>query len=1046
MNKFTFMRSIALGSGLVFGVVNANAQFGFTNSNSRLTPTTMRSGNCITVVDVNNDGLDDIVRMDDSRDLWVDLQQRNGNFTSYNVGNVSGSNVWGMAVADFDHNGWKDVVTGPNGSVYLAKLSWNGSAVVKTQSTLSNSNFFTQNITCGDFNNDGWDDVYVCDDNAYAKVYMNDGAGNLQFLAHSTTSMTIGTGSKSFTIQTGLAFTVGQTVKVGYDGTKYMTGTVTSYNSGTGAMVVNVTSVVGSGTFPTWSVHSNIVFNHQLSTTTYGGDPADSGNYGSAWVDFDNDGDLDFYVAHCRQASTSVTDLRRKDRLFVNDGNGNFTDMASAHGIEAGDYNQTWTGSFGDIDNDGDFDLLVTNHDIASQIFENDGTGNYTDITPTTGFSTTGAGTQPIESYFEDFDNDGFVDIFVTGSNFVLYKNNGNKTFSLVGNAGMSQTGGMVSFAVGDLNHDGFSDIFASYGDIYNSPSASTNDVLYLNNKNANHFITFALTGTVSNHDAIGARVTIFGAFGTQIREVRAGESYGTVNSFNLHFGLGANTTIDSARIDWPSGNTTNFGSLNADQFVSVVEGTCSITNNTIPGPYNLCTGQSLTLTANGGFASYNWNTGATTQSVTTSTTGNFNVMVTNGACSNVSPSVSVQLNPDETPSVTQSGSNSCQGTITLTSSTAAGYTWSGPGGFTSTSQSINPPVSGNYSVTIQGFCATFTSPAYNAVVSAAPAPTGVDQSSPTPTSFNLNATGTNSSNISWYDQATGGTLLGTGANYTTPVISTTTNYFVEESFTYASAPQTTGQLYHTGASNYNTSLNGGVDFTVIAPCTLNTVKVYSSTAGARKILLKNSVGANIDSVIVNIPIDTSVVTLNLALTPGTGYRLTTDQTTNQTNFGGISPALRRSQSGAAYPYSLSGLINITNGWTGSASTTNAYYYFYDWKVQGAPMTCISDRDTVTAAINTATGIDNASLNNAIAIYPNPANASVNVKFESALAAGAQINITDIAGRVILANNVQNVNQGQIVSLNIENINAGTYFITVRSENKNTVQKLIITK
>lgn len=1035
------MRSLALGSGLVFGVVNANAQFGFTNSNTRLTPTSMRSGNCVVVVDVNNDGMDDIVRMDQSRDLWVDLQQRSGNFTSYNVGNVSGSNVWGMAVADFDHNGWKDVVTGPNGSVYLAKLSWNGSTIIKTQSTLANSNFFTQNITCGDFNNDGWDDVYVCDDNAYAKVYMNDGAGNLQFLAHSTTSMTIGTGSKSFTVQTGLNFTVGQTVKVGYDGTKYMTGTVTSYNSGTGAMVVNVTSVVGSGTHPTWSVHPNIVFNHQISTTTYGSDPADSGNYGSAWLDFDNDGDLDFYVAHCRQASSSVTDLRRKDRLFVNDGNGNFTDMASAHGIEAGDYNQTWTGSFGDIDNDGDFDLMVTNHDIVSQIFENDGTGNYTDITSTTGFSTTGAGTQPIESFFEDFDNDGFVDIFVTGSNFVLYKNNGNKTFTLVGNAGMSQTGGMVSFAVGDLNHDGFSDIFASYGDIYNSPG-STNDVLYLNNKNANHFITFALTGTVSNHDAIGARVTIFGAFGKQIREVRAGESYGTVNSFNLHFGLGANTTIDSARVDWPSGNTTNFGSLNADQFVSVVEGTCSITNNTIPGPYNLCTGQSLTLTANNGFSSYSWNTGATTQSVTTSTTGNFNVMVTNGACSNLSPSVAVQLNPDETPSVSQSGANSCQGTLTLSSSPAASYAWTGPNGFTASTQSITPPTSGTYNLTIQGTCAAFNAAPTNVSVSAAPKPTGVDQSSPTPTSFNLTATGTNAANLSWFTQAVGGSSVATGANYTTPAISTTTNYYVEESFSYPGAINPVGPTYFKGTSNYTNTTNGSVDFTVLSNCTLQTVKVYTDVAGTREIQLKNSGGTVLNSLSVTLPADTSVVTLNWPLNVGTGYSLTTNQTVNQTNFGTVAPKMFRSNQNVSYPYTLNGYVSLT----GSNQGGTVYYYFYDWKIQGPSSVCISDRDTVTATINTATGIDNASLNNAIAIYPNPANASVNVKFESALSAGAQISITDIAGRVILANNVQNVNQGQIVSLNIENINAGTYFITVRSENKNTVQKLIITK
>jgi hypothetical protein len=1041
MNKFTFMRTIALGSGLVIGALNANAQFGFTNSNSRLTPTSMRSGNCVIVVDVNNDGLDDIVRMDQSKELWVDLQNRNGLFTSYNTGAVSGSNVWGMAIADFDHNGWKDVVTGPNGSVYLAKLSWNGSAVVKTQTTLSNSNFFTQNITCGDFNNDGWDDVYVCDDNAYAKVYMNDGAGNLQFLAHSITSMTIGTGSKSFTVQTGLAFSVGQTVRVGYDGTKYMTGTVTSYNSGTGAMVVNVTSVVGSGTHPTWSVHPNVVFNHQISTLTYSGDPADSGNYGSAWLDFDNDGDLDFYVAHCRQASTSVTDLRRKDRLFVNDGNGNFTDMASAHGIEAGDYNQTWTGSFGDIDNDGDFDLMVTNHDIASQIFENDGSGNFTDITGTTGFSTTGAGSQPIESFFEDFDNDGFVDIFVTGSNFVLYKNNGNKTFTLVGNAGMSQTGGMVSFACGDLNHDGFADIFASYGDIYNSPG-STNDVLYLNNKNANHFITFALTGTVSNHDAIGARVTIYGAFGTQIREVRAGESYGTVNSFNLHFGLGTNTTIDSARIDWPSGLTTSFGSLNADQFVSSVEGTCSITNNTIPGPYNLCTSQTLTLTANAGFSSYSWNTGATTQSVTTGTTGNFNVLVSNGACTNVSPTVAVVLNPDETPSVSQSGANTCQGTLTLSSTAAAGYTWTGPNGFTASTQSINPPTSGTYSLTIQGTCAAFNAAPTAVTVSASPAPAGVDQSSATPTSFNLTATGANSSNISWYNQAVGGTLLTTGANYTTPLINTTTNYFVEESFNYPGAINGVGPKFFQGTNNYSTTTNGSVDFDVLGTCTLKTVKVYTDVAGTREIQLRNSVGTVINSLSVALPADTTVITLNWALNVGTAYRLTTNQTINQTNFGSVAPKLFRSNQGAAYPYVLNGYVTLT----GSNQGTTVYYYFYDIKIEGPSVACTSVRDTVTAAINPVTGINNASVDNTIAVYPNPANGQVNVRFDAAIANGSIITISDVTGRTVSSSTVQNVAQGQIVSLNTENINTGTYFITVKTENKNVVQKLVITK
>ena len=78
-----------------------------------------------------------------------------------------------------------------------------------------------------------------------------------------------------------------------------------------------------------------------------------------AGSDFDNDHDLDLHVAHCRQSTSSPTDLRRINRLFVNDGNNNFTEAAGTYGIDIGW--RTWTASFGGIDNDGDLDLLLTN-------------------------------------------------------------------------------------------------------------------------------------------------------------------------------------------------------------------------------------------------------------------------------------------------------------------------------------------------------------------------------------------------------------------------------------------------------------------------------------------------------------------------------------------------------------------------------------------------------------------------------------------------------------------------------------------------------------
>ena len=137
MVKSTFSKSILLATTCLMGITAANAQFSFTNMNS-LTPTATHSGNSITVVDVNDDGLDDIVKMDQASDLVVQLQNLNGTYTHYNLGDVGAGNVWGMAVADVDHNGWKDVATGA-GSTSLVKLFWSGSTITTTTTVLSGS-------------------------------------------------------------------------------------------------------------------------------------------------------------------------------------------------------------------------------------------------------------------------------------------------------------------------------------------------------------------------------------------------------------------------------------------------------------------------------------------------------------------------------------------------------------------------------------------------------------------------------------------------------------------------------------------------------------------------------------------------------------------------------------------------------------------------------------------------------------------------------------------------------------------------------------------
>jgi hypothetical protein len=968
MVKSTFSRTFVFASCML-GVASSFAQFSFTNMNS-LIPTATHSGNSISVVDVNNDGLDDLVKMDQSTTLMVDLQKQNGTFTHYSLGNITGSSrVWGMALADVDHNGWKDVVTGTNGSLYLVKLAWSGTTVTATTTTLGGS-YFVQNITFGDFNNDGWADLAVCDDVDYMKIYKN--------------------------------------------------------NTGTLTLQTPTAALINTEIYP---------------GMTYSGDPYDSGNYGSVWVDFDNDGDLDLYIAHCRQSTSSSTDQRRRDRLFVNNGSNVYTEAAATYGIEVTNYRQTWTTSFGDIDNDGDFDILMMNHTGASQILENDGTGHFTDITSTTGFNWNNDG---IESILEDFDNDGYVDILMSGGgsgdSYWVYRNNGNKTFTAINGSFASQSNGMLSFATGDMNHDGKIDVLASYGNVYNTPT-TTADVLFMNStNNSNHFITFNLTGTVSNKNAIGARVTITGAFGTQVREVRAGETYGTANSMQLHFGLGANTSITSATIDWPAGGTTTFGALPADQFVTAIENTCSITNNIIPGPVILCTGQSTTLTAVNGYTSYLWSTNATTQSITTSTTGTFNVMVTSGSCSSISPSIGVTLNPDQTPTVTTAGASSCAGVYTLTSTPATSYAWSGPGGFTANTQSINPTTSGTYSLTIQGTCASFSAAPVAVNVLAAPSPTGTGASGLGPASYTLTAAGSGG-NLTWYDLSTGGTILGTGTSYTTPVLTNTTTYYVEESTTYPGTISSTGQIYHSGSTSYNTgTINGGDDFDVLSPCTLKTVKVYTNTAGTREIQLLNNSGAVINSLSVNVPVDSAVITLNFPLAVGTGYRLTTNATVNNTNFGNNSPVLQRSSGGVTYPYTINGLISVTNGWTGTTTTSAAFYYFYDWKIQTPAQVCTSPRVPVTAVVTGVTGIAESSVQGVAIVYPNPATDNLTVRLNESINGKVNVMIVDLAGRMVAE---RSFNSNDKIEMNVSNLAKGAYIVKVSTDAAQSVQRFV---
>ncbi len=176
------------------------------------------------------------------------------------------------------------------------------------------------------------------------------------------------------------------------------------------------------------------------------------------WVDYDNDGDKDLYIASDANGS----------HLYNNDGALNFTDVTAAAGLPVGNiYN--WGVSWGDINNDGLLDVFISNRDDNLQqpnlLYQNNGDGTFTDISTQAGIHNTGH--LSFCSAFFDYNNDGWQDIYVANDkifneNF-LYHNNGDGTFTNVAaTANVNIAIDAMSTTIGDFNNDGWFDIYVS--------------------------------------------------------------------------------------------------------------------------------------------------------------------------------------------------------------------------------------------------------------------------------------------------------------------------------------------------------------------------------------------------------------------------------------------------------------------------------------------------------------------------------------------------------------------------------------------------------
>jgi hypothetical protein len=503
----------------------------------------------------------------------------------------------GVAFYDYDNDGWLDIflVNGtriegfPAGSEPTSHLFRNNRDGTFTDVTLKAGvahSGWGQGCCVGDYDNDGWDDLFVT---YFGKnvLYHNNGDGTF-----TDVSQKAGVAGNGKRWNTGCAF-------VDYDRDGKLDLFVANYID----MDLATAPVPESGPCLYKSVMvacgppglqggKNILY-HNNGDSTFSdvseaaGIFSASGTYGLGVLtaDFDNDGWPDIYVADDSTASA----------LYQNKKNGKFQDIAIEAGCALSPDGKPQAGmgvSAADYDMDGNLDIVKTNFagDTPS-LYHNQGGANFEDTTFTAGL---GAHTQFLGwgCGFFDMDNDGWPDILICNGHVypeveqlkteagyaqrkLLYQNLRNGHFadvSFQAGPGISEPGPSRGAAFGDFDNDGDIDIMVNTVNDYPQ-------LLRCDSKLANNWIKVRTIGTKSNRSGIGARLTCVTQVPgeskphRQIDEVRSGGGYFSQNDLRVHFGLGKAEKVDSLEIRWPSGQTDTLKDIKANQVLYVKEG-----------------------------------------------------------------------------------------------------------------------------------------------------------------------------------------------------------------------------------------------------------------------------------------------------------------------------------------------------------------------------------------------------------------------------------------------------------------------------------------
>jgi hypothetical protein len=522
-------------------------------------------------------------RYDDPR-MWGDLYQE---FEGGSIGT-------GVAIGDYDGDGRPDifVVTKTHGCRLFRNLgNYRFEDVTEKAGVGGEPGVWNLGATFVDVNNDGRLDIYVCRYNAPNLLYVNQGDGTFREMAHA-----YGLDVRDSSVMASFC---------DYDRDGWLDVYIT-------------TNMLDNAAHPNGQ-RGYLLHNNRNGTftnvTEAAGITGESQSHSAIWWDYDNDGWPDLYVTN---------DYGVPDKLYHNNRDGTFTDSIDRVLPHTSFYSMG--SDTGDVRNDGYIDLLVadmaaTTHqkdqnsiaESRERDEENDASAAAQKLHRSALYIGTGTGRFLEASYlagvaatnwtwsvrFEDLDNDGRQDLFVTNGfnrdpnpdvnasaihvetpaerikvlynspvlveTHLAFKNMGDLDFREVGAEwGLDQKGVAFGAAFGDLGGDGNLDIV--YSNYEGNVTVLRNDCA------SGHTVNVYLRGTVSNRFGVGARVRLESALGVQVRELQLARGYLSSSEPMLHFGLGADTVVRRMVVTWPSGLSQTFENLAVDRRYTVEE------------------------------------------------------------------------------------------------------------------------------------------------------------------------------------------------------------------------------------------------------------------------------------------------------------------------------------------------------------------------------------------------------------------------------------------------------------------------------------------